>query len=69
MALRITSLDYLGAVASKLRRDAVQSRLKLDTINSIIKYVLVFVYLIYKIQDKSILFSHILQENVVSCNR
>ena len=56
VALRITSLDYLGAVASKLRRDAVQSRLKLDTINSIIKYVLLFIYLLWmEIHDVLIL--------------
>ena len=39
VSLRITSLDYLGLVASRLRRDAVQSRLKLDTIDTIIQHV------------------------------
>ena len=39
MSLRISSLEYLGLVASKLRRDAVQSKLKLDTINSIVRSV------------------------------
>ena len=29
--MRISSLDYLGIVASRLRRDAVQSQLKIDT--------------------------------------
>ena len=33
--LRISSLDYLGVAASGFRRDAVQSRLKIDTIDSI----------------------------------
>jgi len=39
VSLRISSLEYLGLVASKLRRDAVQSKLKLDTINSIVRSV------------------------------
>ena len=39
MSLRISSLDYLGLVASRLRRDAVQSKLKQDTIDTIIKAV------------------------------
>ena len=39
MSLRISSLDYLGVVAARLRRDAVQSRLKIDTINAIIETV------------------------------
>ena len=37
--MRISSLDYLGIVASRLRRDAVQSQLKIDTIDSIIASV------------------------------
>ena len=39
VSLRISSLDYLGMVASRLRRDAVQSRLKVDTIDAIIETV------------------------------
>ena len=39
VSLRISSLDYLGVVAARLRRDAVQSRLKIDTIDSIIETV------------------------------
>jgi hypothetical protein len=39
VSLRISSLDYLGVVAARLRRDAVQSRLKIDTINAIIETV------------------------------
>ena len=35
VSLRISSLDHLGGVVSKLRQDAVQSKLKLDTINSV----------------------------------
>ena len=39
VALRISSLEYLGQVAARLRKDAVQSKLKLDTIDSIIQTV------------------------------
>ncbi len=39
MSLRLSSLDYLGLVASRLRRDAVQSKLKLETIDTIISSV------------------------------
>ena len=39
VSLRISSLDYLGVVAARLRRDAVQSRLKIDTIDAIIETV------------------------------
>ena len=39
VALRISSLEYLGVVAARLRKDAVQSKLKLDTIDSIIQTV------------------------------
>ncbi len=39
MSLRLSSLDYLGLVASRLRRDAVQSKLKLETIDTIINSV------------------------------
>ena len=39
VALRISSLEYLGGVAARLRKDAVQSKLKLDTIDQIIKTV------------------------------
>merc|ERR1719410_2989826 len=39
VALRISSLEYLGEVAARLRKDAVQSKLKLDTIDSIIQTV------------------------------
>jgi len=39
MALRISSLEYLGVVAARLRKDAVQSRLKEDHIDSIVKIV------------------------------
>ncbi|XP_046684148.1 LOW QUALITY PROTEIN: nipped-B-like protein [Homalodisca vitripennis] len=36
MSLRVVSLDYLGVVAARLRKDAVQSNLKLSTIDQII---------------------------------
>ena len=39
VALRISSLEYLGVVAARLRKDAVQSKLKVDTIDSIIQTV------------------------------
>jgi cohesin loading factor subunit SCC2 len=37
MSLRVASLDYLGVVAARLRRDSVLSRCKLDTIDQMIK--------------------------------
>jgi len=39
VSLRISSLDYLGVVAARLRKDAVQSKLKLDMIDTIIETV------------------------------
>lgn len=36
MSLRVASLDYLGVVAARLRKDAVLSQLKLNTIDQII---------------------------------
>ena len=36
---RTSSLDYPGEVAARLRRDAVQTRLKIDTSNAIIETV------------------------------
>ena len=39
MSLRVASLDYLGIVAARLRRDAVSSRLNEDVIYGIIKQV------------------------------
>ncbi len=39
MALRISSLEYLGVVAARLRKDAVQSKLKIDYIDSIVKAI------------------------------
>jgi len=39
VSLRISSLDYLGVVAARLRKDAVQSKLKMDMIDSIIDTV------------------------------
>ncbi|XP_060516001.1 nipped-B protein [Cylas formicarius] len=37
MSLRLASLDYLGVVAARLRRDSVLSRCKLNTIDQMIK--------------------------------
>jgi len=37
MSLRVASLDYLGVVAAKLRKDAVTSHKKNDLIDDIIK--------------------------------
>ena len=39
MTLRVASLDYLGIVASRLRKDAVTSKLNEKTITDIIKQV------------------------------
>lgn len=39
MSLRVVSLDYLGVVAARLRKDAVQSNLKLTTIDQIINEI------------------------------
>ncbi|GJQ68548.1 putative sister chromatid cohesion C-terminus, partial [Trypoxylus dichotomus] len=39
MSLRVASLDYLGVVAARLRRDSVMSRCKLNTIDQIIKEI------------------------------
>nr|XP_040566817.1 nipped-B-like protein [Lepeophtheirus salmonis] len=39
LSLRLSSLDYLGVVAARLRRDAVQSKLKVDIIDSIINII------------------------------
>ena len=39
MALRISSLEYLGVVAARLRKDAVQSKMKVDYIDSIINII------------------------------
>lgn len=36
MSLRVASLDYLGVVAARLRKDSVTSQLRLKTIDSII---------------------------------
>ena len=39
MSLRVASLDYLGIVAARLRKDAVTSRLNQDVIDEIIDQV------------------------------
>ena len=39
MSLRVASLDYLGIVAARLRKDAVTSRLNEETIDDIISFV------------------------------
>lgn len=39
MSLRVASLDYLGVVAARLRKDAVMSQLKLNTIDQIIQEI------------------------------
>ena len=39
MSLRVASLDYLGVVAARLRKDAVLSQLKLNTIDQIINEI------------------------------
>ena len=42
MSLRVASLDYLGIVAARLRKDAVTSKLNEKTIEEIIKQVCLF---------------------------
>lgn len=39
MSLRVVSLDYLGVVAARLRKDVVQSSLKISTIDQIINEI------------------------------
>lgn len=39
MSLRVASLDYLGVVAARLRRDSVISRCKLNTIDQMIREI------------------------------
>lgn len=39
MPLRVSSLEYLGVVAARLRKDAVQSKLKIDYIDSIVNAI------------------------------
>jgi cohesin loading factor subunit SCC2 len=39
MSLRVASLDYLGVVAARLRKDAVLSHLRLNTIDQIINEI------------------------------
>jgi cohesin loading factor subunit SCC2 len=39
MPLRISSLEYLGVVAARLRKDAVQSKMKVDYIDSIVQSI------------------------------
>ena len=39
MALRLSSLEYLGVVAARLRKDAVQSKLRIDYIDSIVNAI------------------------------
>ena len=42
MALRVASLDYLGTVASRLRKDAVASKMDQNAIDRILKGVDMF---------------------------
>ena len=39
MSLRLASLEYLGVVAARLRRDAVSSQLRTDTIDQLLEQV------------------------------
>ena len=39
MSLRVASLDYLGIVAARLRKDAVSSKLDEDMVTEIIAQV------------------------------
>lgn len=46
MSLRVASLDYLGIVAARLRKDAVSSRLNEDIISDVIKQVCIMLLLL-----------------------
>lgn len=37
MSVRVASLEYLGLVAARLRRDTVQSRAKLSTMDAVVR--------------------------------
>jgi hypothetical protein len=37
MPVRVASLEYLGLVAARLRRDSVQSRAKLATMDAVVR--------------------------------
>ena len=39
MVLRLSALEYLGVVTSRLRKDAVQSKLRIDYIDSIVNAI------------------------------
>lgn len=39
MTMRVSSLEYLGQIASRLRKDAVSSRMDQDVLNTISKEV------------------------------
>ena len=39
MSMRVASLDYLGIVAARLRKDAISSRLNTEGINEILSKV------------------------------
>lgn len=39
MSLRVASLEYLGIVASRLRKDAVSSQLNQESIDEIVRKV------------------------------
>ena len=40
MSMRVASLDYLGIVAARLRKDAITSRLNTEGINKILSKVM-----------------------------
>ena len=40
MSMRVASLDYLGIVAARLRKDAITSRLNTEGINEILSKVM-----------------------------
>ena len=40
MSMRVASLDYLGIVAARLRKDAITSRLNTEGINEILSKVI-----------------------------
>jgi len=43
MSLRVASLEYLGIVASRLRKDAVSSQLNQESIDEIVAKVIIVI--------------------------
>lgn len=59
MALRVASLDYLGTVAARLRKDAVTSKMDQRSIDRILKDVNCYLYQ-YSINNTDLVPPHFL---------